>query len=124
MRSHALAVLFIGALAVLSGGAAWAGDNDPVFGSRADKPDGSSALTVGRRFPTEWETKIGTDVKLGPQQSSLPSENFANGTLTDQSTGSVWGSITMPGFQPLGFDKTALEARMDAATDEGKVGAK
>src|SRR5262249_16304242 len=40
-----------------------------------------------------------------------------------QSTGSVWGSITMPGFQPLGFDNTSFEARVDGATDQGKIGA-
>jgi len=130
MRSRAaLAVLSIGALAAVSGGIARAGDadkssSDPTFGSRTDNPDGSSAMTVGRKFPTEWETRIGTDVKFGPQPSSLPSENFASGTLTGQSTGAVWGSIAMPGFRPFGFDKTALEARLDSATDQGKVGAK
>ena len=122
------AALTIFAIVAFGGGIAFAGDadkssNDPSFGSRTDRPDGSSTLTVGRKLPTEWETKIGTDMSLGPQTSSLPSENFATGTLTDQSTGSVWGSITMPGFQPLGFDKTALEARVDGGKDEGKVGA-
>src|SRR5262249_52270918 len=96
---------------------------DPNFGSRSDQPDGSSTMTVGRKLPTEWETRIGTDVSLGPQTSSLPSENFATGTLTDRSTGSVWGRIAMPGFQPLGFDKTAIEAGVDGAKDQGKVGA-
>jgi len=126
MRCCAALAMF--ALIGLHGGTAFAGDGDkpstdPVFGSRTDKPDGSSALTIGRKFPTEWETKIGTDVKLGPQQSSVPSENLASGTMSDQSTGSVWGSITMPGFHPLGFDKTAVEARVDGAKDEGKLGA-
>ncbi len=69
------------------------------------------------------ETKIGTDVSLAAQPSTLPSENFATGTTSSASTGTVWGSITMPGFQPLGFDKTSVEARMDGAKDEGKVGA-
>jgi len=128
MRCRAALALF--AIVALGGGMAVADDanksaqesaQDANFGSRTDKPDGSSALTVGHKFPTVWETKIGTDVKLGPQQSSLPSENFAYGTLTDQSTGSVWGSITMPGFQPLGFDKTALEARMDARPSPEKA---
>ena len=62
-------------------------------------------------------------MSLARPQSSLPSENFATGTTADQSTGSVWGSITMPGFRPLGFDKTSVEARVDGAKDEGKVGA-
>ena len=29
----------------------------------------------------------------------------------------------MPGLAPLGFDKTSVEARLDAGKDEGKVGA-
>ena len=114
--------------AALSISAALAGDADkspasPTFGSRTDKPDGSATMTVGRRLPTEWDTKVGTDVSLGPQQSPVPSENILNGTTTDRSTGSVWGSITMPGFRPLGFDKTSVEARVDGGKDEGKLGA-
>lgn len=126
MRSCA-ALVFLATVALTSS-AALAGDldkssSDPNFGNRTDKSDGSSTLTVGRKLPTIWETKIGTDVSLAPSSSSLPSENFATGTSTDQSTGSLWGSITMPGFQPLGFDKTLFEARVDGAKDEGKVGA-
>jgi hypothetical protein len=118
----------VGLCAALSAGAALAdgagkSSMDPTFGSRTDKPDGSSALTIGRRLPTEWETKFGTDVSLAPQQSAVPSENLLNGTVTDRSTGAVWGSIAMPGFRPLGFDKTSVEARVDGGKDEGKVGA-
>jgi hypothetical protein len=29
----------------------------------------------------------------------------------------------MPGLRPLGFDKTSVEARLDAGKDEGKLGA-
>jgi hypothetical protein len=126
MRSCAAFALF--AAVALTSSAALAGDsdkssNDPNFGNRTDKPDGSSSLTVGRKLPTIWETKIGTDVSLAAQPSTLPSENFATGTTSSASTGTLWGSITMPGFQPLGFDKTSLEARVDGAKDEGKIGA-
>ena len=31
--------------------------------------------------------------------------------------------LTMPGLRPLGFDKTSVEARVDAGKDEGKLGA-
>jgi hypothetical protein len=101
----------------------WSTSTNPTFGSRIDKPDGSSALTIGRRLPTEWETKVGTDVSLAPTGSNVPSENFLRGTAPDQSTGSVWGNITMPGIRPLGFDKTAVEARIDGGKEEGKLGA-
>jgi hypothetical protein len=122
----ALCLFAVGVAAALTG-AAFAGDADqstsPTFGSRTDNPDGSSAITMGRRLPTEWETKVGTDVSLAPQQSPVPSENFRNGTTTDRSTGSVWASIAMPGVGPLGFDRTSVEARVDGAKDEGKLGA-
>ena len=85
--------------------------------------DGSSALTIGRRLPTEWETKVGTDVSLAPASSPVPSENLLHGTAPGQSSGSLWGNITMPGIRPLGFDKTAVEARIDGGKEEGKLGA-
>ena len=115
----------------VTAGAASAADADkpssasssPTFGSRTDKPDGSSALTIGRRLPTEWETKVGTDVSLAPASSPVPSENLLHGTAPGQSSGSLWGNITMPGIRPLGFDKTAVEARIDGGKEEGKLGA-
>lgn len=101
-----------------------AADADPTFGSRTDKADGSSSLTIGRRLPTEWETKVGTDVSLAAPAGIAASENLLRGgSASDRSAGAVWGSLTMPGFRPLGFDKTSVEARLDAGKDEGKVGA-
>jgi hypothetical protein len=100
-----------------------AGDADPTFGSRTDKPDGSAALTIGRRLPTEWETKVGTDVSLAAPAGVAASENLLRGATPDRSAGAVWGNLTMPGLRPLGFDKTSVEARLDAGKDEGKLGA-
>jgi len=100
-----------------------AGDADPNFGNRTDKPDGSAALTIGRRLPTTWDTKIGTDVSLAAPSAAAPSENLLRGASTDRSTGAIWGNLTMPGVRSLGFDKTSVEARIDAGKDEGKLGA-
>jgi hypothetical protein len=107
----------------VSASAAMAGDSDPTFGSRTDKPDGSSALTVGRRLPTPWETKVGADVSLAAPSGIAASDNLARGVAQDRSSGAVWGNLTMPGLRPLGFDKTSVEARVDAGKDEGKLGA-
>ncbi len=113
----------------MSAGAAAAADNkpasdsNPTFGSRTDKPDGSAALTIGRRLPTEWETKIGTDVSLAAPAGTAISDDLLRGGAADRSSGAIWGNVTMPGLRPLGFDKTALEARLDAGKDEGKLGA-
>jgi hypothetical protein len=96
---------------------------DPSFGSRTEKPDGSVGMTMGRRLPTEWETKVGTDVNLAGPTSSVPSENFLHGTAPDRSTGAVWGNLTMPGLAPTVWDKTTIEARIDGGQDQGKLGA-
>jgi hypothetical protein len=115
----------IAALVVtLSTSAAMAGDADTTFGSRTDKADGSAALTVGRRLPTPWETKVGADVSLAAPSGIAASDNLARGGVAqDRSSGAVWGNLTMPGLRPLGFDKTSVEARLDAGKDEGKLGA-
>lgn len=113
----------------MSCGAAAAGENKPLddaaptFGNRTDKPDGSAALTIGRRLPTEWETRIGTDVSLAAPAGPAVSDNILRGGAADRSSGAIWGNITMPGLRHLGFDKTSVEARLDAGKDEGKVGA-
>ncbi len=123
-RIHPHVVNILAALVVsVSASAAMAGDADPTFGNRTDKPDGSSALTVGRRLPTPWETKVGADVSLAAPSGIAASDNLARGVAQDRSSGAVWGNLTMPGLRPLGFDKTSVEARVDAGKDEGKLGA-
>jgi hypothetical protein len=123
IRPH-VANIFAALVVTVSASAAMAGDADPTFGSRTDKPDGSSALTVGRRLPTPWETKVGADVSLAAPSGIAASDNLARGGVAqDRSSGAVWGNLTMPGLRPLGFDKTSVEARVDAGKDEGKLGA-
>lgn len=100
-----------------------AANSDPTFGSRTDRPDGSAAMTIGRRLPTPWETRIGTDVSLAAPPGATNSDYLMRGNGTDRSSGAVWGSMTVPGVRPLGFDKTSVEARLDAGNDEGKLGA-
>src|SRR6185295_1988176 len=116
---------------VMIAGAARADSNTPPnsadvnFGSRTEKPDGSVAMTMGRRLPTEWEAeaKVGTDVNLAGPLSSVPSDNFLHGVAPDRSTGAVWGNLTMPGLSPYLWDKTTIDARIDGAQDQGKLGA-
>ena len=96
---------------------------DPTFGSRTDKPDGSAALTIGRRLPTAWETRVGTDVSLAAPSGTATSDQLLRSGAPHRSSGAIWGSLAMPGVRPLGFDKTSVDARLDAGKDEGKVGA-
>ena len=123
IRFHAVK-MFAALVVAASAGVAVAGDSDPVFGNRTDKPDGSSSMTVGRRLPTPWETKVGADVGLAAPVGVTASDNLARGGVAqDRSSGAVWGNLTMPGLRPLGFDKTSVEARVDGGKDEGKLGA-
>jgi len=122
IRPRPLSVI-AGLILAIGAGPTLAGDADPNFGNRTDKPDGSAALTIGRRLPTTWDTKIGTDVSLAAPSAAAPSENLLRGASTDRSTGAIWGNLTMPGVRSLGFDKTSVEARIDAGKDEGKLGA-
>jgi hypothetical protein len=97
---------------------------DPTFGSRTDKADGSAALTIGRRLPTAWDSRVGTDLNLAAPDGFTASDNIlTRGAAPNQSSGAVWGNLTMPGVQPLGFDKTSIEARLDAGKDQGRLGA-
>jgi hypothetical protein len=97
--------------------------SSPTFGSRTDNPDGSASLTMGRSLPTGWETKVGADVSLSAPASPVPSDNLVRGVTPEPSSGAIWGSLTMPGLSPLGFDKTAVDARYDSGNDEGRLGA-
>jgi hypothetical protein len=100
---------------------------NPNFGSRTENPDGSVALSVGRRLsewePAAWEAKVGTDVKLSSDRGSSASENFLSGLPADQSSGAVWAKVIMPSVVPSVWDKTAVEARVDAGQEQGKLGA-
>ncbi|MCX7313847.1 MAG: hypothetical protein NTV56_19545 [Alphaproteobacteria bacterium] len=112
------------AYALGAGASAATAGEDPSFGIRIEKPDGSAAITIGRRLPTLWETKVGADVRLAAPEGTAASDNLLRGgAAPDQSSGAVWGNLSTPALRSVGIDKTAVEARLDAGKDEGKVGA-
>jgi hypothetical protein len=47
-----------------------------TFGNRTDRPDGSAAMTIGRRLPTEWETKVGADFNLAAPPGAAATDNM------------------------------------------------
>jgi hypothetical protein len=53
--------------------------------------------------------------------SELLAEKTANGGNLPQSGGTAWASITAPGAGAV-WDKTAVEARVDPAQDQSKLG--
>jgi hypothetical protein len=53
--------------------------------------------------------------------SELLSEKLANGGSQPQSSGTAWAAITAPGVGSI-WDKTAVEARLDPAQEQSKLG--
>ncbi len=92
-----------------------------VIQSRTDKPDGSAALTIGRRLDTEWDVKMGLDVGLAAPLTTTPPPTTAldGWSRQDRSTGTGWASVALPA--PLGWEKAAVEARVDPGQEQGKI---
>ena len=94
---------------------------------RVDHRDGSAAVTVNRKLYTNWDGKLGADFKLA-KPSTVPTGSvdpvtLLPGTSPGASTGTAWVSAPAPALDlPLGWDKAAVEARVDPANDQGKVG--
>jgi hypothetical protein len=92
--------------------------------SSKDKPNGS-AVSVKQPLSPFWDTKIGADMTVARQpttMSELLSEKAANGGNAPQSSGTAWAAATAPGVGSI-WDKTAIEARVDPSQDQSKLGA-
>jgi hypothetical protein len=98
-------------------GLSWSGQN---------KPNGSAAVTVKQPLSPFWEARIGADMTVVNQQSTLTTsdllrQKFAPDAPPSQSTGTAWAAVTAPGVGQI-WDKTAIEARLDPAQDQSKLG--
>jgi hypothetical protein len=72
---------------------------------------------------TDWEAKVGVDYRRPsyPAADWQPDQLLA-GSVENQSTGVAWANVTAPGpHSPLGWDKTAIETRLDPSQDQGKI---
>jgi len=99
------------------------GGGDASWSSK-DQPNGAAAVTVKQSFSPFWDTKVGADmtvIREPTTMSELLSEKLANGGNQPQSNGSAWAAITAPGVGAI-WDKTAVEARVDAAQEQSKLG--
>lgn len=98
--------------------------DDALLGKRHDKPDGSAAVTVGRRLTTDWETKIGVDLGLAAPLTTTPQpDTYLQGwSRQDRSSGAGWAALAVPGVNsPIGWDKAAVEARIDPTQNQSKI---
>jgi hypothetical protein len=103
-----------------------AGAGNEMSWSSHDQPNGSAALSVKQPLSPFWDARIGADMTVTREPSTLTgsellSEKLANGGSQPQSGGSAWAAITAPGVGPV-WDKTAVEARVDPAQEQSKLG--
>ena len=73
---------------------------------------------------SDWAGKAGIDYSKPaiPAVTFQPDQLLA-GAVPDQSTGVGWATITAPGFEaPLGWDKAAIDTRVDPSHEQGKLG--
>ena len=94
--------------------------------SANDKANGSSAVSVKQSVSPFLDTRIGADMTVTRQPQTLTesqqlSAKLANGGSLPQSSGTAWAAITAPGAGSI-WDKTAVEARVDPAQDQTKLG--
>lgn len=96
--------------------------NDTSWSAK-DKPN-SSAVSVKQSVSPFWDTRVGADMTVTrpPQtMSEVLSEKAANGGNVVRDSGSAWAAITAPGVGSV-WDKTSIEARVDPAQDQSKLG--
>jgi hypothetical protein len=101
-----------------------AGTAENMTWSSLEKPDGSSALSVKQPVSPFWDTRVGADMTVVRQpttMSELLAERATNGGGEPQSSGSAWAAITAPGVNVI-WDKTAVEARVDPSQEQSKLG--
>ena len=93
--------------------------------SSRDRPNGSAAVTVKQPLSPLWDARVGADMTVTRQppttMSELLSEKLANGGSAPQSSGAAWAAVTAPGVGSI-WDKTAIEARVDPAQEQSKLG--
>ena len=103
-----------------------AGAGNEMSWSSNQKPNGSAAVSVKQSVSPFWDTRVGADMTVARQpqtltSSELLSAKFANGGSQPQSSGTAWAAITAPGVGSI-WDKTAVEARLDPAQEQSKLG--
>lgn len=127
MKSKLLHTLSLacGATAGLMIAPAVAGDSSPqpTFANRTQNNDGSSSMTVGSHLLIDWDTKVGVDMRLSAPDNAVPDpDRLLN--KGSQSGGAGWASVSIPGLSsPIGWEKASIDARVDPARDEGRLGA-
>jgi hypothetical protein len=92
--------------------------------SSKNNANGSAGVSVKQPLSPFWDTRIGADMTVAPQPSTMSElllEKVANGGNAPQSSGTAWAAMTAPGVGSI-WDKTAVEARVDPGQESSKLG--
>jgi hypothetical protein len=92
--------------------------------SSKNNANGSAGVSVKQPLSPFWDTRIGADMTVAPQPSTMSellAEKVANGGNAPQSSGTAWAAMTAPGVGSI-WDKTAVEARVDPGQENSKLG--
>ena len=92
--------------------------------SSKNNASGSAAVSVKQPVSPFWDAKIGADMTVARQPSTMSellAEKAENGGNAPQSSGTAWAAITAPGVGSI-WDKTAVEARVDPGQEQSKLG--
>jgi hypothetical protein len=102
-----------------------ADSNNAAWSSNA-KGNGASAVSVKQSISPFWDTRIGADMTvvnpaMGTTNADLLRQKYSPNAPPEQSSGSAWAAVTAPGVGSI-WDKTAIEARVDPASEQSKLG--
>jgi hypothetical protein len=102
-----------------------AGGSDTSWSSK-NKSNGAADVSVKQALSPFWDARIGADMTVVSQPQTLTSadllrQKFSPDSPPSQSSGTAWAAISAPGIGSI-WDKTAIEARVDPAQEQGKLG--
>jgi len=79
--------------------------------------DGTRKVVVKQPLAaTDWEANVGADLKTAPPPTGFAPGNPYPGTVAEHGSGAAWASVGVPNL-------ASLDARLDPANDQGKLGA-
>jgi hypothetical protein len=86
----------------------------------------AAAVSVKQPVSSFWDARIGADMTVVNQPSAqtnadLLRQKFAPDAPPSQSSGTAYAAVTAPGVGAI-WDKTSIEARVDPAQDQSKLG--
>lgn len=102
-----------------------ADSNNAAWSSNA-RGNGASAVSVKQSISPFWDTRVGADMTvvnpaMGTTNADLLRQKYSPNAPPEQSSGTAWAAVTAPGVGSI-WDKTAIEARVDPASEQSKLG--